>query len=86
MTMHKTILTLLLTMLAVIGTTATVAHAEGPVVDEGGGTTQVPRKRVVGTDGAREARRRRTTVRILAPARATTSLKNAIRSGSRSIQ
>ena len=42
MKMHKTILTLLLTMLAVIGTTATVAHAEGPVVDEGGGTTQVP--------------------------------------------
>ena len=30
MKMHKTILTLLLTMLAVIGTTATVAHAEGP--------------------------------------------------------
>ena len=30
MKMHKTILTLLLTMLAVIGTTGTVAHADGP--------------------------------------------------------
>ena len=33
MKMHKTILTLLLTMLAVIGTTATVVHGDGPDVD-----------------------------------------------------
>ena len=44
MKMHKTILTLLLTMLAVIGTTATVVHADGPETDDGsgGGSTQVP--------------------------------------------
>ena len=40
MKMHKTILTMLAAILAIIGTTTTVAHAEGPVVDEGGGTTQ----------------------------------------------
>ena len=30
MKMHKTILTMLAAMLAIIGTTATVVHAEGP--------------------------------------------------------
>lgn len=42
MKMHKTILILLAAMLAIIGTTATVVHADEPVTDEGGGTEQVP--------------------------------------------
>ena len=42
MKMHKTILTMLAAMLAIIGTTATVVHAEGPGTDESGGTNMTP--------------------------------------------
>ena len=42
MKIHKTILTMLAAMLAIIGTTATVVHAEGPGTDESGGTNMTP--------------------------------------------